>query len=94
MENTRKKTLSVGSPIYMAPEVINRMYDYKADIWSIGIMTYILLTGKAPFDGKEDSEIFTKIRYFSYNQDDLDVYLKDGKYVKDFLKRCLNRNPN
>ena len=48
MDN-KKKTLSVGSPIYMAPDVINRQYDSKCDIWALGVLTYMLLTGKPPF---------------------------------------------
>ena len=39
-KNQSKKTLSVGSPLYMAPEVLSHMYDYKADIWAIGVMAY------------------------------------------------------
>ena len=59
MIEKRKKSLSIGSPLYMAPEVLNRMYDSKADIWSLGVMTYIILTGKAPFEGKNNDEMFT-----------------------------------
>ena len=93
-KNQRKKTLSVGSPLYMGPEVLSRMYDYKADIWAIGVMTYMLLTGKPPFEGKDNNDTYTKIRYFGYDKECLEDYAKDGKYVIDFLSRCLNKNPN
>ncbi len=38
---------------YIAPEVINKFYNNKCDIWSLGILLYVLLSGNAPFIGKE-----------------------------------------
>lgn len=47
----------VGSPSYMAPEIIKgEKYNEKVDIWSIGVITYILLTGRLPFNGKTPDE--------------------------------------
>ena len=44
--------LVLGSPIYMAPEIIlKEKYNDKVDIWSIGVITYMLLTGRNPFPG-------------------------------------------
>ena len=90
----RKKSLSVGSPMYMAPEVINRMYDSKADIWALGVMTYILLTGKPPFEGKDNEAMFVQIRYGIIDKECLSHYTKEGKYVKDFICKTLNRHAN
>ena len=43
----------MGTPLYMAPELIkSQKYDSKIDIWSAGIVSYILLSGKLPFTGK------------------------------------------
>ena len=93
--DNNKKTLSVGSPIYMAPDVINRKYDSKCDIWALGVLAYILLTDKPPFEAEDEKEMFTKIRYFEPDYEVLEeTCLKDGKYVIDFLKKCLNKNPN
>lgn len=44
--------LVLGSPLYMAPEIIlNKTYNEKVDIWSIGVISYMLLTGRNPFPG-------------------------------------------
>ena len=95
--DNKKKTLSVGSPIYMAPDVLNRQYDSKCDLWALGVLTYMLLTGKPPFEGKDNDEkdLFVKIRYYEPEYECLEeTCLKEGKYAIDFLKKCMNKNPN
>ena len=47
-------TSTHGTSYYIAPEVLNKSYDERCDVWSIGIMLFILLSGKPPFDGDDD----------------------------------------
>ncbi|XP_050147030.1 serine/threonine-protein kinase ATG1a-like isoform X1 [Malus sylvestris] len=51
-----------GSPLYMAPEIIqNQKYDAKADLWSVGAILFQLVTGKPPFDGNNQLQLFQNI---------------------------------
>lgn len=54
--------LVLGTAYYIAPEVLNGNYDERCDIWSIGVILYILLSGIPPFPGATDDEIMKKVR--------------------------------
>lgn len=62
-----------GTLYYIAPEVLKESYNEKCDIWSCGIIMYILLCGYPPFNGKNEKEIIEKILSgkFSYPEGDL-----------------------
>ena len=57
----------LGTPYYIAPEVLNMSYDEKCDVWSCGVLLYIFLSGYPPFTGKTDAEIMRKVRTGVYN---------------------------
>jgi calcium-dependent protein kinase len=59
----------IGTPFYMAPEIFNeKKYNEKADIWSLGIVMYILLTGKAPYFGNNDEKITQQAKKGIFNR--------------------------
>ena len=55
----------IGSAYYIAPEVLDGSYTEKCDLWSVGVLVYILLSGCPPFDGN-DEEIYAKVRIGTY----------------------------
>ncbi|OVA04750.1 Protein kinase domain [Macleaya cordata] len=81
----------VGSAYYVAPEVLHRSYSLEADIWSIGVITYILLCGSRPFWARTESGIFRAVLRADPNFDDLPWPVVSPE-AKDFVKRFLNKD--
>lgn len=89
-----------GSPSYIAPEVINvgylrtqkEPYDAKCDVWSLGVIAYILLSGKMPFHGRIYKETFQKIvkNQWSFVGD---IWDRVTPTAKDFIKSMLTPDP-
>jgi calcium-dependent protein kinase len=52
----------VGTPYYVAPEVLSKKYGKECDMWSAGVITYVLLTGCPPFQAKTLPELFDRIK--------------------------------
>jgi serine/threonine protein kinase len=62
-DKKRKLKEVLGSPIYMPPEIVkNDPYNDKVDVWSAGVVTYVLLTGKPPFYGNNKDEVYEAIK--------------------------------
>jgi calcium-dependent protein kinase len=80
-----------GTPFYIAPEVLARSYDARCDLWSMGIVMYIMLTGEPPFPGKEDEIIYDKIRRNNISFSHAAILLSTEP-CRDFLKKLLVHN--
>lgn len=82
----------VGTAYYVAPEVIAGEYDCKCDIWSAGVVLYILLCGFAPFDGKNDQQIYDKISKgeFSFKSAE---WVSVSSEAKEMIRRMLESDP-
>ncbi|XP_042472809.1 CDPK-related kinase 3-like isoform X1 [Zingiber officinale] len=81
----------VGSAYYVAPEVLHRSYSTEADIWSVGVITYILLCGCRPFWARTESGIFRSVLRADPNFVD-SPWPDVSPEAKDFVKRLLNKD--
>jgi calcium-dependent protein kinase len=88
-KNKTEKSV-IGSAYYIAPEVLNEKYNEKCDIWSCGVIMYILLSASPPFNG-EDTEIISKIKVGKYDLK-ADPWPKVSSEAKDLIKQMLQMN--
>jgi serine/threonine protein kinase len=82
----------VGSAYYVAPEVLHRSYSTEADVWSIGVIAYILLCGSRPFWARTESGIFRTVLKADPSFDEA-PWPSLSLEAKDFVKRLLNKDP-
>ncbi|KAH9656205.1 CDPK-related kinase 5 [Citrus sinensis] len=82
----------VGSAYYVAPEVLHRSYGTEADVWSIGVIAYILLCGSRPFWARTESGIFRAVLKADPSFDD-GSWPSLSSDAKDFVKLLLNKDP-
>lgn len=76
----------------MAPEVLHRAYSTEADIWSIGVIAYILLCGSRPFWARTESGIFRAVLKADPSFEE-PPWPSLSDEARDFVKRLLNKDP-
>ncbi|XP_028058670.1 CDPK-related kinase 7-like [Camellia sinensis] len=81
----------VGSAYYVAPEVLHRSYGTEADMWSIGVIAYILLCGSRPFWARSESGIFRAVLKADPSFDEAPWPSVTSDAI-DFVKRLLNKD--
>ena len=90
-ENDKNEQSIVGSAYYIAPEVLNKDYNEKCDTWSVGVILYMFLTGRAPFDGRTNEEIINSIKTKSYDENN-EKLLARSPEVRDLIKGLLEKD--
>jgi calcium-dependent protein kinase len=76
-----------------APQVLQGVYTSKADMWAIGVIAYMLLSGQKPFWGKKRRHIVDKIMRCDYNFD-APIWKTVSSKAKHFIAACLQMNPH
>jgi len=85
-------TTKAGTPYYVAPQVLGGKYDHLSDLWSVGVIMYVMLCGYPPFFGESDAEVLSKVRLgnFSFNAADWKNISEDAK---NLIRMLLKMNP-
>ena len=90
---SKQDNKSVGTPFYMSPEMIEGKATQVSDMWSVGVIVYQMITGKLPFDIKEneDEDLYEKIKKEDYNKEYLEE-VECSEEVKDFIDKTLQKD--
>ncbi|XP_030076800.1 myosin light chain kinase, smooth muscle isoform X1 [Microcaecilia unicolor] len=81
-----------GTAEFVAPEVIAfEAIDFTTDMWSIGVICYILLSGDSPFQGSDDMETFRNVTAAQWDFDE-ETFSEISDQAKDFISRLLQKN--
>ena len=85
-------TAKFGTPYYIAPEVLKCNYDEKCDVWSVGVILYVMLCGKPPFRGSCNEEIYDNIVNAKLEFKGK-AWKTVSKVAKDLVKKALQKDP-
>lgn len=81
-----------GTPYYIAPEVCRKDYDQQCDIWSIGVILYILMCGEPPFNGRTDADIIAAAKKGKYNYRQ-EIWKTRSPEVRNLIDSMLTYDP-
>ena len=91
-EGADKMHTVVGTPYYVAPEVLRGEYDKMCDVWSLGIILYVFLCGYPPFEGDNNKEIFKNVLKSKLEFDPADWDTVSNQ-AKDLVSKMLSKDP-
>jgi calcium-dependent protein kinase len=80
----------VGTPYYIAPDVLQKSYDKSCDLWSVGVIAYILFVGYPPFNGNDNKEVYDAVRRGTYcfpQEDWQHVSISAQNFIVSLLQR-------
>ncbi|KAK7507540.1 hypothetical protein BaRGS_00001475, partial [Batillaria attramentaria] len=94
VEEGKQIKVLFGTAEFCAPEIINfQPVSFSTDMWSLGVVTYVLLSGYSPFAGEDHKQTFSLVNNVDYDFDD-DVWDSVSDDAKDFIKRLLIKDKN
>jgi len=81
----------MGSLFYVAPEVLDNRYTKKCDLWSVGAMLYVILSGKVPFPGDKPINVMSAIKKGDFHFDH-PAFKQVSDSAKDLITRLLQKD--
>lgn len=90
--NIELKTV-VGTPYYVAPEVIRGKYDHRCDYWSLGVLMFVMLSGKPPFYAKLEKNIYGAILKGKFSFSD-SIWKTISPEAKNIIQGFLTSEPD
>ncbi|CAD8110398.1 unnamed protein product [Paramecium sonneborni] len=92
LSNTKLKQMT-GTPYFIAPEVIDQNYNSKCDLWSCGVILYIMMSGKPPFKGINVDDLYRNIKngYIDFTGSEWQFVSQDAK---SFISKLLLVDPS
>ena len=87
-EKNKSEKAVVGSSYYIAPEVLHKHYNEKCDTWSVGVILYMLIVGRAQLDGQNDEESLEKKKKGEFNSRHKKL-INSSIEVQDLVKKLL-----
>jgi hypothetical protein len=85
-------TATTGTPYYVAPQVLGGRYDKLADVWSCGVILYIMLCGTPPFEGDSDMEVLKKVRVGHWTFE-APEWKTVSEHAKQLVRALMKLNP-
>ncbi|KAL7517576.1 hypothetical protein ACHAWF_000131, partial [Thalassiosira exigua] len=81
-------TTTAGTPYYIAPEVLARKYDKSCDLWSVGVVAYVLMCGYPAFNSADDDEVHDAVRRGWYRFPS-EEWSGSSREARDFIRHLL-----
>ncbi len=81
-----------GTPEYCAPEVLSGHYNLECDMWSLGVLTYIMLSGYMPFKGKDIHDTLSKVKAGNIDFT-LPIWKDISTSAKEFIVKLIEKDP-
>ena len=91
-DDDHKMTQTYGTAYYIAPEVLKGSYTEQCDVWSLGVILYILLSGNPPFNGETDRDILKRVKEGKYSFGD-GIWKKRSDEAKDLIRQMMTYDP-
>jgi calcium-dependent protein kinase len=91
-KDDRPMATRAGTPYYVSPQVLTGKYDHQCDIWSCGVIMFIMLCGYPPFYGQSDREVLDKVRQGTLSFRDAD-WKAISEDAKELVRSLICKDP-